>query len=532
MGFQQSTDAARHLEAAMLGNEGIARVARACAAAADPDLAVGQLCRWISMSGRVPNPAALQRLAAVLGLSTSLGAFIARHPEHADVVTDARHAAKPRSAKALIDQAARVVARAENPMAALRLWKRRELLRIAARDLAGLSTIEEVGTECANLAEASVRAAFTSILSDEPRPPGARFAVIAMGKLGGTELNYASDIDLVFVFDGDERAATWATRVAEALIGHLAASTEEGQAFRVDTTLRPEGKDGALVRSLAAYRSYHERWARPWEFQALIKARPIAGDASLGAEFHALVQPFVYPERLSPDAVREIRDLKARAEKVLNARGGADREVKRGPGGIRDIEFAVQLLQLVHGRRDAALRSGNTLEALAALAHLAYVGDEDAAELTGAYRFLRAVEHRLQLAQERQTHTVPEDERARRRLARALGFRDTGERTALEQFDMTWRETQRVVRRIHAGGGWRRLAAGRLERPYRGLLGEQVDDHDVQPEAHDAGVTALDERNQREHRAESGEHDGRHARPRFELPQCDTDPDLDPADDQ
>src|SRR5439155_8577211 len=272
----------------------------------------------------------------------------------------------------------------------------------------------------------AVRAALVSLEEELPAPAGGWVCVVGRGGLGGEELNYSSDIDVMFVFGarggsrgeskGESLGVAWASRVAEGVLSRLAATTEEGQAFRVDASLRPEGKDGPLVRSLASYRAYYERWAKPWEFQALIKARMVAGDQVLGREFSDLVRPFVYPERLSPEAIREIRSMKARAERVLASKGVAVREVKRGPGGIRDIEFAVQLLQLVHGRRDQSLRSANTLEALAALAHGAYVGDDDAADLAGAYRFLRKIEHRLQLAQERQTHTVPENEARRRTL--------------------------------------------------------------------------------------------------------------------
>jgi glutamate-ammonia-ligase adenylyltransferase len=450
LGYDSPGDAARHLEAVALGLEGTTRVAKACATAADPDLAVAQVCRWIAMSGRVPNEAGLQRMAAVLGLSTSLGQFLARHPETAELLTDARHLTKGRSLHSLCDEASKVVSDADDPNRSLRYWKRREFLRIAARDLAGGASVEDVGRELSSLAEASIRAALETLLVQNPPPEGARFAVIGMGKLGGEELNYSSDIDVIFVADGeDKQTIPWATRIGEGLIQRLAAQTDEGQAFRVDTTLRPEGKDGALVRSLAAYRAYYERWARPWEFQALLKARPVGGNESLGADFIDLVRPFVYPERLSPDAVREIRDLKARAERAIAARGLQNREVKRAPGGIRDIEFAVQLLQLVHGRRDDGLRTANTLEGLRALAHRAYVGDQDAAELTDAYRFLRKVEHRLQLAQERQTHTVPDNDVGRKRLARAMGYTDTPERTALETFDTVWRDQMRIVRRIH-----------------------------------------------------------------------------------
>ena len=449
-GFAAPADAARHLEAISLGAEGTKRVVKACAAAPDPDLAVAQIARWIAITGKVPSPQTLRRMAAVLGLSTPMGAFLARHPNMGDALSSAKTMASSRSLTGMVDQAHRALSRSDHPMAALRLWKRREMLRIAARDLAEEAPVEEVGSELAWMAEAAIRAALASLLEEQPAAEGASFCVIGMGKLGGEELNYSSDIDLMFVYDGaGDDARAWAMRLAEQLVRALAETTEDGQVFRVDTNLRPEGKNGALVRSLAGYRAYYQKHARPWEFQALIKARPVAGDEVLGQGFVAMIEPFVYPERLAADAVREIRELKRKAEKAIAARGLADREVKRGPGGLRDIEFAVQLLQLVHGRRDNALRSPNTLEALQALAHLAYVGDKDADELTDAYRFLRMVEHRLQLAQERQTHTVPEDERSRRRLARAMGYVDEPTATALEQFEAAWREIQRVVRRIH-----------------------------------------------------------------------------------
>jgi glutamate-ammonia-ligase adenylyltransferase len=227
LGYAQPADAARHLESVMLGRDGIARVAKACANAADPDLAVAQLCRWIAMAGQVPGPQGLARLAAVLGLSTSLGAFLARHPEQAKVLIEARLAGKPRTRQALAHEAARVVVRSDNPSAALRLWKRRELLRIAGRDLAGLAPVEEVARELSWLAEAAVGAALESLIAEQPAPRDGAFAVIGMGKLGGEELNYASDIDLLFVYDGadDPAAREWSQRIAEGLIQRLAATT-------------------------------------------------------------------------------------------------------------------------------------------------------------------------------------------------------------------------------------------------------------------------------------------------------------------
>jgi glutamate-ammonia-ligase adenylyltransferase len=219
--------------------------------------------------------------------------------------------------------------------------------------------------------------------------------------------------------------------------------------FRTDANLRPEGAAGPLSRTLAGYAAYYSQHARAWEFQALLKARPVAGDVELGDGLLALTRPLVWPERLQPDAIREIRAMKERAEADTAARGLAERELKRGRGGIRDIEFAVQLLQLVHGRHDPAVRSPTTLDALDALADGGYVERPDADRLDAAYRFLRTVEHRLQLRDEQQTHTVPEADGDRTRLARVLGYRDTPWRDALEGFDADHREHQRAVRSIH-----------------------------------------------------------------------------------
>lgn len=451
-GFERPVESARQLESLFLGVEGIKRVARACAKAADPDLAMASVCRWLAMTGSLPSAAGLERLAKVCGVSSTLGSFLARYPDAAKVVLETKQLAAPRTLESYRRQAMRVVSGSDQPLASLRRYGRRETLRIAARDLAMGAPLEEIAAEIAYLAEAIVRAAYAIVITKHRPPAGARFAVIGMGKLGGEELNYSSDIDLLYVYDAvedSEETRAWATSVADTLSSILGDASEDGQLYKVDTTLRPEGRAGAVVRSIAAYRAYYDRWAKPWEWQALLKARPIAGDHDLGGSFARMAEPIAYPEALSSDAVREIREMKARAEKLLRQRGGADREIKRGPGGIRDIEFAVQLLQLVHGRRDERLRTPNTLAGLDALARRGYIGDDDAAELAASYRFLRQVEHRLQLAQERQTHTVPEDEPARRKLARAMGYEDDADRSALEAFDRDWRGTQRLVRRIH-----------------------------------------------------------------------------------
>jgi len=308
-------------------------------------------------------------------------------------------------------------------------WKRLELLRIAARDLVGIDRLEAVGEALARLADDVLSASLAH--AHDGAPPS--LAVVGMGKLGGRELNYASDIDIVFAGAGDPRPLLAAAR----------------RCFRVDTNLRPEGRDGPLVRTVASYEAYWDRWARPWEFQALLKARPVAGDTAVGAAFMAAAGTRVWGRPFGADDIRELRAMKVRAEGELARRGLSAREVKRGTGGIRDIEFAVQLLQLVHGRADPDLRSPTTLPALAELAASGYVGRPDAEALEQAYRFLREVEHRLQLVEERQVHAVPADPAARQHLARVMGHRDTGSATAIAAFDAVLRRHQATVRSIH-----------------------------------------------------------------------------------
>ncbi|HKN89444.1 MAG TPA: bifunctional glutamine-synthetase adenylyltransferase/deadenyltransferase, partial [Acidimicrobiia bacterium] len=328
-----------------------------------------------------------------------------------------------------------------DPGRGLRRWKRRQLLRIAVRDVLGLADLPAVGRELASLAEGCLQAA----LGLGPAYD-VRVAVIGMGKLGGRELNYSSDVDVLFVHDGDSAVAE---RIARALLTTMAQPTPFGIVFRTDADLRPEGRAGPLSRSLDAYRAYWDKWASTWEFQALIKARPVAGDAELGRAFIEAAQPHVWPERLDPDAVREVRMMKARAEEEVSKRGLTEREIKRGRGGLRDIEFAVQLLQLVHGRHDPGIRSPNTLEALDQLGQAGYVDTTQVRTLDAAYRFLRTVEHRLQLAEEAQVHALPSDAAGRTHLARVLGYRDEGSSTALERFEATHRRHQAQVRSIH-----------------------------------------------------------------------------------
>jgi [glutamine synthetase] adenylyltransferase / [glutamine synthetase]-adenylyl-L-tyrosine phosphorylase len=314
-------------------------------------------------------------------------------------------------------------------------------VRIAAADLS--SEVDRASFVATTRALSDLADACVQRVLDEENE-GVRLAIVGMGKYGAQELNYASDIDVLFVTsDADTETAT---RVARRLMERM---TGPPILFRTDADLRPEGRDGPLVRSLDAYLQYYERWAHVWEFQALIKSRFAAGDADAGAAFGALIQPFVWPDRWSPEMVEQIRELKARAEREVARRGLGAREVKLGRGGIRDVEFSVQLLQLVHGRHHPQLRVRSTLEALDVLAAEGFIAEDDARELADAYVFLRHVEHRLQLEGGRQTHTLPESRAKREHLARGLGFTDEPSRTAIDRFEETWSRTTATVRTIH-----------------------------------------------------------------------------------
>jgi glutamate-ammonia-ligase adenylyltransferase len=406
---------------------------RALAAAPDPELARVALARV----GERPeareildDPAVIEPATRLLGFSTAAADFLVAHPGEAALFRDLG----PRLRERLVAEAREAVA-GLGAEAGLRRFRRRALLRVAARDLLGAG-VEEVVEEVTAVAEACLELA-----TDEA---GGGLAVIGLGKLGGAELNYASDVDVVFVHEGGgAEAQETAGRRAAHVVALLSEPTEEGVALRVDTALRPEGRSGPLSRSLESTSEYYRRHAATWEKQAWLKARPVAGDAPLGARLLAELEPAIYPEHLEPSAIEDVRAMKARIEEYVRARGKEAVEVKRGRGGIRDVEFAVQLLQLVHGRRDPALREPNTLRALATLAEQGYVAGADATDLAGAYRFLRALEHRLQLVRDTQTHELPADESSLRRLARSLGL------DGFEALRSAYERETGVVRGVH-----------------------------------------------------------------------------------
>jgi glutamate-ammonia-ligase adenylyltransferase len=382
----------------------------------------------------------LNAVVAVSVASRSLFSALERDPALASMLR--REALERPTDPAAYRAAAQATLTADDPAGAVRRWKRAEIVRIAGRDLLSLSDLRTVACDLAALADACLAAAVGIVAPEVP------LAVIGMGKLGGAELNYASDVDVLFVHDGTGIAEA-AEHAARQVLRVMSEPTSDGIVFRTDADLRPEGRAGALSRSLGGYTAYWEQWARTWELQSLIKARAVAGDPELGAAFMERSLRYVWPEVLSPDAVNDVRSMKSRTEEMLRRKGVEDREVKRGTGGIRDIEFAVQLLQLVHGRHDASLRDRSTLDALEALARGGYVTTDDARELDDAYVWMRTVEHRLQLVDEHQTHTIPDDPSARTHLARVLGFRDRANESALEAFDAEHQRRRARVRAIH-----------------------------------------------------------------------------------
>ncbi|OBH52721.1 bifunctional [glutamine synthetase] adenylyltransferase/[glutamine synthetase]-adenylyl-L-tyrosine phosphorylase [Mycobacterium sp. E2479] len=335
-------------------------------------------------------------------------------------------------------------------MVRLRTLYRDQLLVLAGLDLA--ATVEDepvvpftvVAAHLSDLADAALAAALrvaeNSVCGDRTPP---RLAVIAMGKCGARELNYVSDVDVIFV---GEQADTVTTRVASEMM-RLASEAF----FQVDAGLRPEGRSGELVRTVESHVAYYQRWAKTWEFQALLKARAAVGDTELGQRYLDALMPMVWVACEREDFVTEVQAMRRRVEQLVPAevRG---REIKLGSGGLRDVEFAVQLLQLVHGRDDDSLHVASTVDALAALGQGGYIGREDAANLTASYEFLRLLEHRLQLQRLKRTHLLPEadDEEAVRWLARAAHIRPDGRHDAAGVLREELRHQNLRVSQLHA----------------------------------------------------------------------------------
>lgn len=459
-GFEQPDRAAERL--ADLGALGHELDLDVLAGLADPDLAVATLADMARVEPEavvelVSDTEWLRRVVAVAGTSEPLARHLATHPFDAHVVRDTpRRVSAPGIAASL---AAAVGASdgfqawgdvAPDAADRLRLANRRQLIRIVARDVLRDDPwdFSDISAELSDLADGILAGALWIAGGEVPRPADVRLAVVAVGKCGGQELNYISDVDVLFVVEpaggSADQASAVGTRLAAALTRICSAHTRAGSIWDVDAALRPEGKAGPLVRSLSSMRQYYERWAKNWEFQAMLKARPAAGDVALGQEFVDLVDDRVWRAAESDGFVA---DAQAMRQRVVDTIPGAqaERDLKLSQGGLRDVEFTVQLLQLVHGRADESLRARATLPALSALVDGGYVGRDEGAELAEHYRLLRTLEHRIQLRSLRRTHLMPDDEASLRRLGRGLGM-DPVE--LVEQWKRTTRSVHRLQRRV------------------------------------------------------------------------------------
>jgi [glutamine synthetase] adenylyltransferase / [glutamine synthetase]-adenylyl-L-tyrosine phosphorylase len=424
--------------------------------APDADVALRTMVRlaetakdWDKLNQELVTDKALRgRLFGVVGSSLALGDHLVANPQSWHLL-DGNVTLPP--AAELRKIFAESASGASDVRPALRGLYRDRLLVLAGLDVASVVENEpvmpfvEIGEHLSDLADAALGAALVvatrAVCGDDGEPP--RLAVIAMGKCGARELNYVSDVDVIFVA---EEADAVTTRVA----GEMMRFASEAF-FEVDAALRPEGKHGQLVRTLESHVAYYQRWAKTWEFQALMKARPAAGDAELGDQYIDALMPMVWTACEREDFVPEVQAMRRRVESLVPADERA-RELKLGTGGLRDVEFAVQLLQLVHGRNDESLHVASTIDALTALGTGGYIGRDDAANLTASYEFLRLLEHRLQLQRLKRTHLLPDegDEESMRWLARAAHMRPDGQHDALGVLREELKRQSMRVSRLHA----------------------------------------------------------------------------------
>ena len=444
------------------------------AGAPDPDMALNNLERLAAQGDRVvflrtlaAHPGAIHLLARLGGTSQFLADTLRRYPQLFAWLLE------PRTMRQWLgDELEAGLATSLAPFSkrearwnALRRFKYRQLLRIGTRDILGDADLTVTTEELSRLADVCLAAAcrwadeaLEPLYGVPQAPDGGRagLAVIGMGKLGGDELNYSSDIDLIFVYgdDGETSGGSqgslangqYFAEAARAVVAALESVTDEGYAFRVDLRLRPEGRSGALILSLDGYRAYFADRAELWERQALIKARFCAGDAAVAARFFELVRPFVFRAGLDAGIVDEVRRMKQEIDRAQRAKRGERRNVKLGRGGIREVEFLVQALQLLYAGDDPWLRGGNTLRTLFRLTERGYLAPALGRTLGDALVFLRSVEHRLQILHEFQTHTLPEEPRALGLLARRMGIPlppDAARRRFLAEY-------RRVTDAVHA----------------------------------------------------------------------------------
>ncbi|HUP35029.1 MAG TPA: bifunctional [glutamate--ammonia ligase]-adenylyl-L-tyrosine phosphorylase/[glutamate--ammonia-ligase] adenylyltransferase [Candidatus Limnocylindria bacterium] len=427
----------------------LSRLLAELGAAPDPDMALNNLERQASQGERATflrllsaHPGAIPLLARLGGTSQFLADTLRRYPTLLPWLLEPRTMRQWLADELAEDLAASLKAfeRPEARLNALRRFKYRQLLRIGCRDILGDADLTVTTEELSHMADVCLAAAwdwarerlerlYGTPMGADGLPTG--LAVIGMGKLGGEELNYSSDIDPVFVYGEDGETAggeagrlangEFFTQAVRSIVATLETVTEEGHVFRVDLRLRPEGRSGALIRSVDGYRRYFDDRAELWERQALIKARACAGDPAVAARFFEAVRPFVYRTGLDPAIVRAVREMKGQIDRALRGKDASHRNVKLGRGGIREVEFLVQAMQLLYGGDDPWLRERNSLRAIFRLTERGYLPHALGRELGDALVYLRTVEHRLQILHEFQTHTLPEEPRTLGLLARRMG---------------------------------------------------------------------------------------------------------------
>jgi len=450
--------------------------------AADPKRA-GHFLDLLAAAGAGPqlnkfSAGQIKVLAALFSGSRTLGELLAAHPDWLPRLApdELKFPRRAQGFRREIEGWLKPKLAANNYAGALtelRRFKQREMLRIAARDLARFGNVVEITREISDLADTCLDAVWRvcrqQFFEKFGRPyyqdaggdwrPTA-FCVLGMGKLGGQELNYSSDVDLLFLYTEEGQvfkeppaggktprsllaSHQFFSRLVETINTEVSRLTTEGFLFRVDMRLRPEGGTGPLARSLESYENYYAQWGQTWERMMLIKARGVAGDEELAAEFLEMIQPFRYPPSLNAEVLREVAAIKDRIEREVVGAAALERNVKLGRGGIREIEFIVQSLQILHAGRQPFLQTAQTLPCLAKLAQYKLLADDEAKQLAAAYRFLRDVEHRLQMEENQQTHVISEDRPAKTRLARLMGF------AALTEFETALQEHTGNVRRVY-----------------------------------------------------------------------------------
>lgn len=416
----------------------------------DPDRAFNNFLRFLENTGSplihfnfiFQDMSIPKLLFRIFSDSQFFSNLLIRHPDFFDWLLHDNYGYQ-KTYEELLNEAqkeASIFAENSKKILSLRYFQKKQMLRIGANDISGKSSLEQTVLELSNVADVCMEMTYLIKKNEIARKNREYFdlAILSMGKLGGRELNYSSDIDILFIGQGN---LALATQLAQEINSELARFSEEGYFYRVDIRLRPEGDRGELVIPLERYQAYFETRAKVWERQAYLKARVSAGERNLGNKLMALIGSFIFRKYLTIEEINSIKRLKKSIESKAHQKKEWEREVKIGYGGIRDIEFFIQLIQLIYGGKYSRLRTGNTLEALKTLYEIEFITYHEYSSLYQNYIFLRRVEHFLQIMDYRQTHVLPENQEKRAVLAVKLGF-------TLENFEKQYKKTTKEVRSI------------------------------------------------------------------------------------